>query len=220
MDQKNLIIAMPKGRIFTEVRPLLDKIPLIPESEFDNPDTRLLHFKTNELDISLIKVRSFDVATFVAFGAAHIGIVGSDVISEFNYPEVYSPLDLGVGKCSLCVAASRDFENKDLSNLSHLRVATKYPENTKKYFAKKGIQAECVKINGAVELAPKLGLATHIVDLVSTGRTIKENELVVLDKIIDVSTRLIVNRSIMKTRPNDVKSIIAKFRGVTDGCVN
>ncbi|MAI06947.1 MAG: ATP phosphoribosyltransferase [Alphaproteobacteria bacterium TMED87] len=219
MNSKKLIIAMPKGRILKELRPLLDLIPITPENDFDRQESRKLHFETSNDNISFIKVRSFDVATFVAFGSAHIGIVGSDVLQEFNYSELYSPLDLNIGKCSLCLASTSSF-NKELSRLSHIRVATKYPETTKEYFFKKGIQAECIKINGAVELAPKLGLSSHIVDLVSTGNTIKENGLVVVEKISDVSTRLVVNRSVMKTRPNEIKDLILKFRGIANGSDN
>ena len=219
MHNKKIVIALPKGRILKELRPLLDLVQITPEEEFDIEDSRKLYFETSNENISFIKVRSFDVATFVAFGSAHLGVVGSDVLKEFNYSELYSPVDLKIGKCSLCLACSED-TSKELSRLSHIRVSTKYPALTKEYFLKKGIQAECIKINGAVELAPKLGLSSHIVDLVSSGRTIKENGLVVVEKISDISTRLVVNRSIMKTRPNDVKDLILKFRGIANGSDN
>jgi len=219
MYSKKIVIALPKGRILKELRPILDLIEIKPEEDFDKKDSRKLYFETSKENISFIKVRSFDVATFVAFGSAHLGIVGSDVLKEFNYSELYSPIDLNIGKCSLCLASSED-SSKELSRLSHIRVATKYPMLTKEYFLKKGIQAECIKINGAVELAPKLGLSSHIVDLVSSGKTIKENGLAVVEKISDISTRLVVNRSIMKTRPNEIRDLILKFRGIANGSDN
>jgi ATP phosphoribosyltransferase len=162
-------------------------------------------------------VRSFDVATFVAFGAAQLGVCGSDVLMEFDYPDLYAPLDLNIGHCRLCVAEPKDLpEKEEVSRASHLRVATKYPNVTRKYFAELGIQAECVKLNGAMELAPKLGLASRIVDLVSTGKTLKANGLKEAGTIAKVSSRLIVNRAAFKTRSAEIGGLIEKFRGAVN----
>lgn len=217
MAQDPLIIALPKGRIMEEARPLLDAVGIQPESAFDDDNSRQLQFSTNLDHVSIIRVRSFDVATFVAFGAAQLGIAGNDVLMEFDYPEIYAPLDLGIGGCRLCIAQSKELgDTFDVSRLSHVRVATKYPETTSRYFAAQGIQAECVKLNGAMELAPKLGLTPRIVDLVSTGRTLKENGLVEVATIADVSSRLVVNRTALKVRSEEIGGWIQKFRSAVD----
>jgi len=143
-------------------------------------------------------VRAFDVATFVAHGAAQVGIVGSDVIEEFDYADLYAPVDLGIGLCRLSVARMAS-DTDEGSAASHLRVATKYPSLTRRHFEAAGVQAECVKLNGAMELAPSLGLARQIVDLVSTGTTLRENGLVETAVILEISARLIVNRTALKT---------------------
>jgi ATP phosphoribosyltransferase len=209
-----LIIALPKGRILEELVPLLKKADIKPEDEFFNSKTRLLRFATNRKNLDIIRVRSFDVVTFVAFGAAALGVAGSDVIDEFDNDEVYSPLDLGIGKCRMSIAATKDLlKEEDPSRWSHIRVATKYPRTTKEYFAKRGVQTECIKLNGAMELAPQLGLCRRIVDLVSSGETLKSNGLQEIEKISDVSSRLIVNRTALKTRSDEVNEIIKKFKG-------
>jgi len=200
-----------------EARPLLDAVGIQPEAAFDDADSRLLQFSTNLDHVSIIRVRSFDVATFVAFGAAQLGIAGNDVLMEFDYPEIYAPLDLGIGRCRLSIAQSKELgDTFDASRLSHVRIATKYPETTSRYFAAEGIQAECVKLNGAMELAPKLGLTPRIVDLVSTGRTLKENGLVEVATIAEVSSRLVVNRTALKVRHDEVSGWIEKFRRAVD----
>jgi histidinol dehydrogenase len=158
-------------------------------------------------------VRSFDVATFLAFGAAHMALAGSDVLLEFNYSEIYTPLDLGIGKCRLAVAEAKDLaQNEDPQRWSHLRVATKYPEITRRHFARRGVQAECIKLNGALELAPQLGLCRRIVDLVASGRTLKENGLVEVEHIADVTTRFAVNRSAFKTRSEQIRFWLERFQ--------
>jgi len=208
-----LVLALPKGRILKELRPLLAHAGIVPEPEFDNENSRFLRFATNVPNLSIIRVRSFDVATFVAFGAAHLGVAGNDVLMEFDYPEIYSPLDLGIGKCRLSVAEPEALaEGDDPERWSHVRVATKYPEVTRKHFAARGVQAECVKLNGAMELAPTLGLCRRIVDLVSTGSTLKANGLKEVEHIADVTSRLIVNRAAFKTRPDEISAWIGKFR--------
>ncbi len=217
-DREALVLALPKGRILDEVRPLLDRVGIVPEPEFDNEHSRLLKFQTNLPHVSIIRVRSFDVATFVAFGAAHLGVAGNDVIMEFDFPELYAPLDLGIGACRLSVAEPVTLsEADDPARWSHIRVATKYPEISRRHFAARGVQAECIKLNGAMELAPALGLCSRIVDLVSSGATLKANGLVEVEKIADITSRLIVNRAALKTRPEEMNGWIEKFREAIDG---
>lgn len=211
MSEK-LIMAVPKGRILKELAPLMEKAGIIPEEEFFNKDTRLLRFKTNMKNLDIIRVRSSDVATFIVFGAADIGVVGSDILKEFDSPEIYAPLNLGIGKCRLSVAATKELAKEDQSSWSHIRVATKYPSTTKKYFAQKGIQAECIKLNGAMELAPGLGLCRRIVDLVSTGSTLKANGLIEIDKISDVASYFVINRTSFKTRQSEINKILENFK--------
>jgi len=212
-----LVIAVPKGRILEELTPLFQKVGIYPEEAFFDGSERQLQFACKDSDITLIRVRSFDVATFVAFGAAQIGVCGSDVLMEFDYSDLYTPLNLNIGHCRLSVAEPVDVpEDEDLSRISHLRVATKYPNLTRKHFAERGIQAECIKLSGAMELAPKLGLATRIVDLVSSGRTLKANGLREASIITDVSSRLIVNRAAFKTRSFEINSLIEKFRAAIE----
>jgi len=205
-----LTFAIPKGRILDEALPVMARAGVEPEAAFHDPKSRALAFGTTRTDMRLIRVRAFDVATFVAHGAAQIGIVGSDVIEEFDYSDLYAPVDLGIGHCRLSVARLADDPGADALH-SHLRVATKYPSLTRRHFEAKGVQAECVKLNGAMELAPSLGLARLIVDLVSTGRTLLENGLVETDRILDISARLIVNRAALKTDPR-VADLVAAFR--------
>ena len=170
-------------------------------------------FTTSDKNIIFIVVRSFDVANFVAFGGAHLGIVGLDVIKEFDFEEIFAPVNLGVGKCRMSVAEPTQMAAKDdPKSWSHLRVATKYPKITKTYFAERGVQAECLKLNGALEIAPTLGLTKRIVDLVSTGKTLKENGLTEVAKIMDISTYLIVNRNVSKSRPEKINALIDRFR--------
>jgi len=210
---EKLVLALPKGRILDEAMPVVRAAGIEPEPDFDNPKSRALRFSTNHPHIDIIRVRAFDVATFVAFGAAEIGIAGNDVLMEFDYPEIYAPLDLGIGKCHLSVAEPADLADQDdPSRWSHIRVATKYPTITAKHFAQRGVQAECVKLNGAMELAPGLGLCRLIVDLVSTGSTLKANGLVEVERVADISSRLIVNRTALKTRPEELAGWIERFR--------
>lgn len=207
-----LTIAVPKGRILSEVLPVMARAGLVPEAGFGDEEDRRLRFATNRPDIDLIRVRAFDVATFVAHGAAQLGVVGSDVIDEFDYAELYAPVDLGIGRCRISVAEPAGMaETDDPRRWSHVRVATKYPNLTRKHFARRGVQAEIVKLNGAMELAPTLGLSSRIVDLVSSGRTLKDNGLVEVEVIAEVSARVIVNRAAMKTR-DDVTPLVEAFR--------
>lgn len=213
-----MIMALPKGRILDEVMPIIRSAGIEPEADFDNPKSRKLAFKTNIENLEIIRVRSFDVATFVAFGAAQLGVAGNDVLLEFDYPEIYAPLDLDIGHCRISVAELEEMSiTDDPSRWSHVRVATKYPNLTAKYFAKRGVQAECIKLNGAMELAPSLGLCRRIVDLVSTGATLKANGLVEVEKILDITSRFIVNRTAFKTRNTEIDPILEKIREAIDG---
>jgi len=208
-----LVLALPKGRILEEAMPLVRAVGIIPEPAFDDPKSRKLRFSTNLAHVDIIRVRSFDVATFVAFGAAHLGICGNDVLMEFDYAEVYAPLDLGIGKCRLSVAEPNELAAEDdPRRWSHIRIATKYPEVTRRHFAQRGVQAECVKLNGAMELAPSLGLASRIVDLVSSGGTLVANGLKEVEMIAEVTSRLIVNRAALKVRPDEMTGWIDRFR--------
>jgi ATP phosphoribosyltransferase len=208
-----LILALPKGRILEELAPILAACDIVPEDDFYNSKSRKLQFATNDPNLDIIHVRAFDVATFVAYGGAHLGIVGSDAIEEFGYSELYSPVDLNIGHCRLSVAMPVD-EARDIDEVrrqSHIRIATKYPNLTAKHYAARGVQAECIKLNGAMEIAPVLGLVRRIVDLVSTGSTLKANNLKETERILDISSRLVVNRAIMKTQPEVIKGWIKKF---------
>lgn len=213
-----LVLALPRGRILDEVRPLLRRVNIEPEAAFDDDDARQLEFATNRDDVRIIRVRSFDVATFVAFGAAQLGIAGNDVLMEFDYPEIYAPLDLGIGRCRMSVAAPPELLTlEDPAGWSHVRVATKYPEVTRQHFAARGVQAECIKLSGAIELAPGLGLCRRIVDLVSSGATLAANGLVEVENIADISSRLVVNRAALKTQSEEIGGWIEQFRKAVDG---
>jgi ATP phosphoribosyltransferase len=206
----NIIFAIPKGRILDEALPLMRAAGIEPVADFFEESSRALMFATNDPLVQIIRVRAFDVATFVAHGAAHIGIVGSDVIDEFDYSELYAPVDLGIGKCRLSVATLQA-ANKDAPQ-GHVRVATKYPAITKRHYLAQGIQAECIKLNGAMELAPLLGLSGRIVDLVSSGQTLKENGLVETETVAQVSARLIVNRAAYKMMSGTIPAMVERFR--------
>jgi ATP phosphoribosyltransferase len=208
-----IIFAIPKGRILDEALPLMQAAGIEPEAAFFDEASRALLFATNDPAISIIRVRAFDVATFVAHGAAQIGIVGSDVIDEFDYSELYAPVDLGIGRCRISVAMPMGVPD-DVTG-GHIRVATKYPGTTSRYYHARGIQAECVKLNGAMELAPSLGLSGRIVDLVSSGKTLAENGLVETAVISQVSARLIVNRAAYKMMSGTIPAMVQRFRELT-----
>ncbi|MGH6973350.1 MAG: ATP phosphoribosyltransferase [Stellaceae bacterium] len=213
LGNETLVLALPKGRILDEVVPVVKRAGIEIEREFGDPNTRKLRFRTNRDNLDVIRVRNFDVATFVAFGGAHMGVAGSDVLMEFEYAEIYAPLDLGVGKCRLVVAApAEDLGHDDPGRWSAVRIATKYPEITRQHFAGRGVQAECIKLNGAMELAPAMGLSRRIVDLVATGQTLRENGLVEIERIADVTSRFVVNRVALKTRNAEIYPWIERFR--------
>jgi ATP phosphoribosyltransferase len=209
---KKIIIAVPRGRIIEECKKILNKTSFAPNPLLFDKRTRKLTFTSKDPSIEYIKVRAFDVCTFVAFGAAQIGISGDDVVQEYNYSEVYAPLNLKIGCCRLSVAApSKLVKSEDPETWSNIRVATKYPNLTKHFFAKKGVQVDAIKLNGSMELAPSLSMCRRIVDLVSTGKTLKENGLKEVEKILDVQSKLIVNRSAFKTKTNKIESIIGEI---------
>ncbi len=212
-----LVLALPKGRILGELTPLLARAGIEPEPGFADDDARQLRFATNHRELEIVRVRSFDVATFVAFGGAQLGVAGNDVLMEFDYAELYAPVDLGIGRCRLAVAEPRELVTRDdPARWSHIRIATKYPEITRRHFARRGVQAECIQLNGAMELAPGLGLCRRIVDLVSTGATLAANDLVEVETIAEVTSRLIVNRAALKTRPKQISRWIERFREAAD----
>lgn len=209
---EDLIIAIPKGRILEELNPLFQKVNFRAEDDFYNESSRKLIFSTNISGLKIIKVRSFDVATFVKFGAADLGICGLDVLEEFKSPEIYRLFDLEIGKCRLSIAGKKEIVEKiNFKDESHIKIASKYQNITKNYFASQNIQAQSIKLNGAMELAPHLNLCDFIVDLVSSGKTLKENNLVEVETLLNVSSYLVVNRNSFKTKNDNLKQVIKLF---------
>jgi len=212
-----LVLALPKGRILRECAPLLAAAGIVPAPDCLDEDSRRLRFPTDDPQLDVVRVRPFDVATFVAFGAAQIGICGADVLMEFDYSEIYAPLDLHIGGCRVSVAEPVAFaSDDDPARWSQVRVATKYPNIARRHFAARGVHADIVHLNGAMELAPGLGLSRLIVDLVQTGSTLKANGLQEIEVIADVTSRLIVNRTALKTQPEAVGGWIQRFRAALD----
>lgn len=208
-----IIIAIPRGRIIKELKAILTKTSFAPEVELFDDKSRKLTFLSKNKNVNFIKVRAFDACTFVAFGAAQIGIAGEDVIKEFDYSELYAPLELNIGHCRLSVAALKTLLKKeDPETWSNIRVATKYPNISREYFAKKGVQVEAIKLNGSMELAPSLNMCRRIVDLVSTGATLKANGLREIDEIMKVQSKLIINRSAFKTNNKKIQKIINEIK--------
>ena len=210
-----IVIAVPRGRITKECKNILLKTSFAPDPLLFDKNTRKLKFNSRKKNIEYIKVRAFDACTFVAFGAAQIGIAGEDVINEFDYSEVYAPLSLNIGHCKISVAAKKSLLKKeDPETWSNIRVATKYPNITKNFFANKGIQVEIIKLSGSMELAPSLKMCRRIVDLVSTGKTLKVNGLIELEEIMKIQSKLIVNRSAYKTDMRKIKDVISEFENI------
>jgi ATP phosphoribosyltransferase len=195
---------------------LLERAGIAIDPAFHDEQSRKLSFSTSLDGLSVVRVRSFDAATYVAFGAAHLGIAGSDVVAEFDYPEVYVPVDLRVASCRLSVAEPVEMaRDDDPTRWSRVRVATKYPRTTARHFAQRGVHAECVVLSGALELAPQLGLCSRIVDLVATGATLRANRLAEVERIADVTARLIVNRTALKLQAPVIGELIERIREVT-----
>ena len=208
-----LVLALPKGRIMRECAALLARAGVHPAPDYQDEGSRRLRFPTDDPALDVVRVRPFDVATFVAFGGAQIGICGSDVLMEFDYPELYAPLDLDIGHCRVSVAGPDDWiDTVETRSWSRVRVATKYPNIARRHFAARGIHADIVHLNGAMELAPGLGLSKLIVDLVQTGSTLAANGLRESEVIADISSRLVVNRTALKTQPEKIGAWIARFR--------
>ncbi|MFT8675184.1 MAG: ATP phosphoribosyltransferase [Acetobacter sp.] len=210
----HIVLALPKGRILKAVAPLIARTGMAPAPECLAGDSRKLRFATQDPLVDVVRVRSFDVATFVASGGAQVGICGSDVLSEFDYPEIYAPLDLGIGACRIAVAqaAHLPHDPQEWARWSEVRVATKYPSITRRFFAARGINATIVHLHGAMELAPMLGLSRLIVDLVDTGSTLRANGLVEVETIAQVSSRVIINRTALKTQPERIAAILGRLR--------
>jgi ATP phosphoribosyltransferase len=205
---EQLKIAISKGRIMTESLPLLARVDIVPT---DDPErSRKLVLNTNHDDIKLVIIRAGDVPTYVEYGAAELGIAGKDVLLEGDGDGVYEPLDLGIAKCRLMVAGHSD----RTFNGSRMRVATKYLNITRKYFAAQGVQIEPIKLLGSMELAPLVGLSDVIVDLVDSGNTLKANGLVPLETIAEISSRLIVNKAAMKLKHKRIRALIEDLRRV------
>jgi ATP phosphoribosyltransferase len=207
-----LTLALSKGRILDDCLPLLAKIGLAPAGDVG----RLLRLPSQDKDVSLLIIRPADVPTYVEYGAADLGIVGKDVLMEHGSSSLYEPLDLGLAKCRLCVAAKtpppRPSPARGGGEHKHRpRVATKYLEVTRRHFADKGEQVELIKLYGSMELAPLVGLADFIVDLVDSGRTLKANGLVEVETIAEITARLVVNKAAMKMKHAAIRSLIAKF---------
>ena len=207
----NIILALPKGRILEEIIPFLHKWQIEIEPSFFAQDSRKLIFSTNIKELKIIRCRSFDVATLVSYGAADIAICGLDVIEEFSYQNIYNILDLNIGKCRLSIAGSKsgNFDNK-------LTIATKYVNLTKKHFDNLAIQAEIIKLNGAIEVAANLNICDYIVDLVSTGNTLKENNLKEIEVLLPVTSRVIVNKSSIITHNELINKFLIKFQNGGD----
>ena len=200
-----LTIALSKGRILDQTIPLLKKAGIsIPKSELES---RKLILDTNLSDVKVIVIRASDVPVFVQHGAADFGIAGKDVLLEHGANGIFELLDLGISKCRLMVASKKD---QDL-NKSTLKVATKYVKSAKEYFYKQGKQVEVIKLYGAMELAPIVGLSDCIVDLVDTGNTLEANNLVPVELIQEISSRLIVNSAAFNTKHKDIKQWIQKI---------
>lgn len=200
-----LTIALSKGRIFKETLPLLAHADIYP---IDDPDkSRKLILDTNHDNIKLVIIRATDVPTYVQYGAADVGVAGKDVLMEHGGEGLYEPLDLKIAKCRLMTAGPVD----DQPIKGRLRVATKFVNTAKRFYAEKGIQVEVIKLYGSMELAPLVGLADRIVDVVDTGNTLKANGLMPLEHIADISSRLVVNKAAMKMKHHRVKQLIERI---------
>jgi len=203
-------IALSKGRILEETGPLLARAGLSPRE--DPERSRKLIIPTARRDTSLVIVRAADTPTYVAHGAADLGIAGKDVLEEHGGEGLYQPLDLGIARCRMMVAVRKGFDYAGaVRQGARLRVATKYPRITRDFFADKGVHVDLIRLYGSMELAPIMGLADAIVDLVSTGRTLKANRLAAVEEIMPVSARLIVNQAALKTRRARLQPLIDAF---------
>jgi len=205
-----ITIALSKGRIFTETLPLLAAAGIRPLE--DPESSRKLIIGTNRSDVSIIIVRASDVPTYVRYGAADLGVAGKDVLHEQGAEGVYQPLDLNIARCKMMVAVPADFDYANaVRQGARLRVATKYLKTAREHFAAKGVHVDLIKLYGSMELAPLVGLADAIVDLVSTGSTLRANSLVAVEDIMAISARLIVNQAALKLKGAAIQPLIDAF---------
>jgi len=206
----SISIALSKGRIFDETAPLLARVGIRPR---ENPDTsRRLVIGTQRRDMRLIVVRASDTPTYVQHGGADLGIAGMDVLAEHGGEGLYQPVDLGIARCRMVVAVRKGFDYAAaVRQGARLRVATKYVRTTREHFAAKGVHVDLIRLYGSMELAPQVGLADAIVDLVATGRTLRANGLVAVEEIMPVSARLIVNQAALKTKRAALQPLIEAF---------
>jgi len=205
-----ITIALSKGRIFDETAPMLKAAGVVAR---DDPEkSRKLILRTNRPDLRLIIVRATDVPTYVQFGAADLGVAGKDVLDEHGGEGLYQPLDLGIARCRMVVAVPSGFDyRRAVRQGARLRVATKYLRTAREHFAAKGVHVDLIKLYGSMELAPLTGLADAIVDLVSTGSTLKANRLVEVERIMDISARLVVNPAALKVKREPLRALIDAF---------
>ena len=205
-----ITLALSKGRIFDETLPLLQAAGI---KVLENPDTsRKLILPTNQPDVRVVLVRATDVPTYVQHGGADLGVAGKDVLLEHGGEGLYQPLDLNIAKCRMSVAVREGFDYAaEVRQGTRLRVATKYTEVARQHFADKGVHVDLIKLYGSMELAPLTGLADAIVDLVSTGSTLKANQLIEVEHIMDISSRLVVNQASLKLKMASIRPLIEAF---------
>jgi ATP phosphoribosyltransferase len=211
-----ITIALSKGRIYEETKPLLEAAGIVPA---EDPDvSRKLILPTGKPGVRVIIVRASDVPTYVQYGAADLGVAGRDLLIEHGGRGLYQPLDLGIARCRMMVAVPEDFDYPAaVRKGARLRVATKYIQIAREHFAAKGVHVDLIKLYGSMELAPLVGLADAIVDLVDTGNTLRANRLKAVEEILAVSSRLIVNPASMKVKRNEVLPLIEAFEGACRG---
>jgi ATP phosphoribosyltransferase len=211
-----ITLALAKGRIFEETLPLLDAAGIKPSE--DPEKSRKLILSTQREDLRLILVRAADVPTYVQYGAADLGVAGRDLLAEHGGQGLYQPLDLGIAKCRMAVAVPEGFDYAAaVKQGARLRVATKYIHTAREHFAAKGVHVDLIKLYGSMELAPLVGLADAIVDLVDTGNTLRANRLKVVEEMMQVSSRLIVNPASLKLKRAAIAPLIEAFRKATHG---
>jgi ATP phosphoribosyltransferase len=210
MDGRPLTLALSKGRIFDDTLPLLAAAGV---EVIDDPErTRKLILATSRPGLRVVLVRASDVPTYVQYGGADLGVAGKDVLLEHGEQGLYQPLDLRIARCRMSVAVRHDFDYASaVRQGSRIRVATKYTRIAREHFADKGVHVDLIKLYGSMELAPLTGLADAIVDLVSTGHTLKANQLVEVERIMDISARLIVNQAALKLRREPIRALIDAF---------
>ncbi|MFA9275877.1 MAG: ATP phosphoribosyltransferase [Candidatus Aquirickettsiella gammari] len=216
MSSQQLTLALSKGRIFEETLPLLEAAGI--HVTEDPEKSRKLILATNDPDVRVIIVRASDVPTYVQYGAADFGVAGKDVLFEHGGAGLYQPIDLGIAKCRMSVAVSVGFDYATaVRHGARLRVATKYTETARQHFASKGVHIDLIKLYGSMELAPLVGLSDVIVDLVSTGNTLRANHLVEVEEIMEISSRLVVNQAALKLKRERLQPILQAFERASEG---